>query len=122
MRGPVARNGTSNLEGTALDLASICIARSPLYNSFVITDIDALNIHIAALARQLGLSATAKLIPAQHSGTDAVGARIEVSVANMNTSPPLECSKIVGLADYQDVGIHTFDDFIRTEAARKLGS
>jgi hypothetical protein len=86
----------------------------------VISDIDALNIHITALANELGFVASAKLVEAQSPGLSTGGTRIELTVADMTKSPPRECSKSVTLADYQDVGIHTFDDFIRFEAAGTL--
>ena len=87
-----------------------------MYNPPVLSDIDALNIHITALAQELGLVASAKLMTAQPSA----GTRIEVTVSDTTKTPPRECSKSVTLVDYQDAGIHTFDDFIQFEAAREL--
>ncbi len=91
-----------------------------LYNPIVISDIDALNIHITALATELGFVASAKRVDAQSAGIAADSTRIQLTVADMTKTPPRECSKSVTLADYQDVGIHTFDDFIRFEAPRAL--
>jgi hypothetical protein len=86
----------------------------------MISDIDALNIHIAALAKTLGLTASARLVEARPSDVSSGGPYVRVTVADMTKNPQLECSKSVTLEDYQDAGIHTFDDFILLEAARKL--
>jgi hypothetical protein len=86
----------------------------------MISDIDALNIHIAALAKTLGLVASARLVESKPSGSSSGSPSVEVTVTDMRKNPPLECSKSVTPEDYQDVGIHTFDEFILLEAAREL--
>ncbi len=86
----------------------------------MISDIDALNIHLAALAKTLGLVATARLVEAKPSDVSGDGPYVQVTVADMTKNPQLECRKGVRLEDYQDAGIHTFDDFVLLEAAREL--
>lgn len=88
----------------------------------MISDIDALNIHIAALAKTLGLVASARLVEAKPSAVSSGSGSpsVEITVACTTKAPPLECRKSVTLEDYQDAGIHTFDEFILLEAAREV--
>jgi hypothetical protein len=86
----------------------------------MLSDIDALNIHLAAVAKDLGLTASARLIAANASDISSGGSRVEVVVADPATASARKCRKSVTAAYYQNAGIHTFDEFIRTEAAREL--
>ena len=82
----------------------------------MISGIDALNIHLAALAKTLELVSRS----VETTGVRCLGQWSITSVGVCGYGRARWIRKGISLEDYQDAGIHTFDDFVLLEAAREL--
>jgi hypothetical protein len=85
-----------------------------------IPNLDDLNRHITGLIKGHNLVAAAVAEDREPSGISIGGPHIVVKVFNMASDPPLECSKAISVAQFKRDGERAFDDFINSEAIRKL--